>query len=69
MWVLVTRAVLILVFCGRSHRYPDFEAVSSPLNDFAFRSYALARDMLDLPNLVPAGQEPVNLVNYLPGHE
>ena len=49
--------------------YPDYISRDSLLNDFAFRSYALARDMLKLPSLVPAGQEPVNLVHYNPGHE
>ena len=48
--------------------YPDYNSLN-PLNNFAFRSYALARDLTSTPGLFPAGQEPVNLVQYSPGKE
>jgi len=51
-----------------SNLYPDYSS-DNGLNDFAFRSYALARDLTQTPGLVPAGQEPVNLVQYTPGRE
>ena len=48
--------------------YPSYHGPSR-LNNFAFRSYALARDLTRTPGLFPAGQEPVNLVQYVPDRE